>query len=52
MKSGIDIKDIFFFIGLILIGVGLWFCDWRISLIAIGTILSFLGFIGFLKRGK
>jgi hypothetical protein len=52
MKSDIDIKDIFFFMGLVMIGVGIWFFDWRISLIVIGAILSALGFMGLLKRGR
>ena len=52
MKPGIDIKDIFFFMGLVMVGVGIWFFDWRISLIVIGAIILILGSIELPKKGR
>jgi len=40
---GIDLRDVFCFGGLAMIGTGLWGYDWRVSLVVVGILLMLMG---------
>jgi hypothetical protein len=47
LRKAVDTSDVFIFLGLVLIGTGLFFwCGKGIALTVVGSLLFLLGFIG------
>lgn len=47
----VDGRDVLVLLGIVLVGTGLWYFDWRIALITVGVVLAALGLIGALRNG-
>jgi hypothetical protein len=41
--SAFDLQDVFCFGGLAMIGVGLWYWDFRVALVVVGMVLMVMG---------
>lgn len=47
-----DRWDVVALVGLVLVGVGLWFVYWPLALIAPGAVLVLVGVVGAMREGE